>query len=227
MYGKQCRPWSDATFWGFWSESTVCKSLFVPILRVIMVYMCMFTQTFQHTYLCSLIMVCVISGCCCMKKWILTDLCWNADQFVFTLFTFKPRHAYLSSIRYSVWTVFIHFCYYSLTIDEQHLIKVATCKQWMSRLACAPLQPDLDILCSSTYTTVSIHSVSRQWRPRSACTFAHQLLFLKLLITPFLLLFTTFFYSMQKVIYLICFVLNYFFFLRYYILPFHGLQNYG
>ena len=31
------------------------------------------------------------------------------------------------------------------------------------------LQSDLDILCSSTYSTVSIHSVSGQWKPRSAC----------------------------------------------------------
>ena len=31
MSGKQCRPWSDATFCGIWSGSTVCPS--VPISR--------------------------------------------------------------------------------------------------------------------------------------------------------------------------------------------------
>ena len=35
---------------------------------------------------------------------------------------------------------------------------------------CASVQYDLDSLCSSTYTTISIVSVSAQGRPRSACT---------------------------------------------------------
>ena len=36
IYGKQCRPWSDATFCGIWSGS-VCKSPSAPILRMYMV----------------------------------------------------------------------------------------------------------------------------------------------------------------------------------------------
>ena len=44
-----------------------------------------------------------------------------------------------------------------------------TCEQRMSRWACAPVQFDLDILCSSIYTTVPVYSVSGQLRPRSAC----------------------------------------------------------
>ena len=42
-------------------------------------------------------------------------------------------------------------------------------EQRMSRWACASVQTDLDILCSSTYTAVSIHSVSGKRRPISAC----------------------------------------------------------
>ena len=37
--------------------------------------------------------------------------------------------------------------------------------QSRSRSACASRQSDLTIPCSSTYTTVSIDSLSRQWRP--------------------------------------------------------------
>ena len=38
MYGKQCRPWSDAVFWSIWSGSTLfAMGLSVPILRVIKV----------------------------------------------------------------------------------------------------------------------------------------------------------------------------------------------
>ena len=44
-----------------------------------------------------------------------------------------------------------------------------TCEQRRSRSACASVQSDLGILCTSTYTTVSIDSVSGQRRPRSAC----------------------------------------------------------
>ena len=43
------------------------------------------------------------------------------------------------------------------------------CEQRRSRSACAFVQSDYSILCSSTYTTVSIDSVSGQWRPWSAC----------------------------------------------------------
>ena len=42
-------------------------------------------------------------------------------------------------------------------------------KQQWSQSASTYVQSDLGILCSSTYTTVSIDSVSRQRRPRSAC----------------------------------------------------------
>ena len=42
----------------------------------------------------------------------------------------------------------------------------AICKQHRSRSACASMQSDLSILCSSTYTTVSIDSVSGQWTCR-------------------------------------------------------------
>ena len=45
----------------------------------------------------------------------------------------------------------------------------AICKQRRSKWACAFMLPDLQILCFSTYTMVSIDSVSRQGRPRSAC----------------------------------------------------------
>ena len=37
------------------------------------------------------------------------------------------------------------------------------------RSECAFVHSDLNIVCSSTYTTVSIDSVSRQWRPWSGC----------------------------------------------------------
>ena len=42
-------------------------------------------------------------------------------------------------------------------------------KQQRSRRACSSMQSDLDILCSSTYTTISIDSLSGQWRSWSAC----------------------------------------------------------
>ena len=48
----------------------------------------------------------------------------------------------------------------------------ANCRQHRSRSACASVQSDLGILCSSTYTTVSTDSVSKQWWPKSACIFA-------------------------------------------------------
>ena len=38
----------------------------------------------------------------------------------------------------------------------------AICEQRRSRRACAFVQSDLDIICSSTYTTISIDSVSMQ-----------------------------------------------------------------
>ena len=44
------------------------------------------------------------------------------------------------------------------------------CKQRRLSSTCASIQSDLSILCSLTYTTVSIDSVSRQWKPWSACT---------------------------------------------------------
>ena len=44
-------------------------------------------------------------------------------------------------------------------------------EQRMSRWACASVQPGLDILCSSTCTTVSIDSVSGQRRSQSICPF--------------------------------------------------------
>ena len=37
---------------------------------------------------------------------------------------------------------------------------------------CASMQSELSVLYSSTYTTVAIDTVSRQWRPRSACAYA-------------------------------------------------------
>ena len=43
--------------------------------------------------------------------------------------------------------------------------------QCRSRSACASMPSDLCILCSSTYTTVSIGSESGQWRPWSACAY--------------------------------------------------------
>ena len=46
------------------------------------------------------------------------------------------------------------------------------CGQRRSRSACASVQSDLNILCSATYTTVSIDSVSGQWRSWSACAYA-------------------------------------------------------
>ena len=39
------------------------------------------------------------------------------------------------------------------------------------QITCTSMQSDPDILCLSTYTTISINSVSGQQRPRSACTF--------------------------------------------------------
>ena len=45
-------------------------------------------------------------------------------------------------------------------------------EQRRSRWACASVQSDLDILCSSTYTTVSIDSVCEQHRLWSACASA-------------------------------------------------------
>ena len=38
-----------------------------------------------------------------------------------------------------------------------------------SRWPSTSVQSDLDVLCSSTYTTIFIDSVSGQWRPWSAC----------------------------------------------------------
>ena len=49
----------------------------------------------------------------------------------------------------------------------------AICEHRMSRLACASMQSHQGILCSSTYTTVSIDSVSGQRRPWSACAIAN------------------------------------------------------
>ena len=45
----------------------------------------------------------------------------------------------------------------------------AICEQLSSRCLFASIQSDLDILCSSTYSTIAIDSVSRHWSPWSAC----------------------------------------------------------
>ena len=45
----------------------------------------------------------------------------------------------------------------------------AICEQRRSIWECAPVQSGLDVVCSLTYTRVSIHSVGWQQRPRSAC----------------------------------------------------------
>ena len=59
----------------------------------------------------------------------------------------------------------------SLTNDSQHGKKgsYAICEQQRCRLVCSSVQSDLDILCLSTYTTISIDSVSGQHRHRFAC----------------------------------------------------------
>ena len=41
----------------------------------------------------------------------------------------------------------------------------AICEKQMSRWACASVQSEMDILCLSTYTTVSTDYVRGQWRP--------------------------------------------------------------
>ena len=48
------------------------------------------------------------------------------------------------------------------------------CGQRRSRSACAFVQSNLSIFCSSTYTTVATNFVSGQLRPRSACAYADQ-----------------------------------------------------
>ena len=45
----------------------------------------------------------------------------------------------------------------------------AICEQRRPRWACASVQSALDSLCSSTFTTIYIDSVSRPCKPRSAC----------------------------------------------------------
>ena len=122
---------------------------------------------------------------------------WNHKEHIppgtTNLHILKQRHKNknLGTEKYGIKCPFFFFFFFShyssldrkgyqVILISTHTICCAThekgpytsCGQCRSRSACASVQSELRILCLSTYTIVSIDSVSEQCRPRSAWAYA-------------------------------------------------------